>query len=859
MKKLFLILLSFFALASYGQQETEKLKITENVSSLTAPNVNVQETDGVVNYRPLSGLPISNPVRDSLSKKLNLPTGFLQGLQLSINADPTKYNIASGYYVVTDFTNLANPVVKIINYPGATGLTPLYLASANSTYIALDKNMTVVSSASPFTDSDRRTLAIIGNVVHSNHTTIDVTNEIKAPIVAIGNQLHDFMKVIGFLNEEGNVYSPNGANMQINKSVGKIWGMGINSANYLNPHVLSIAAQTGLTFAYRMRTGIQYANTTSIDPNNYDNAGVLTAIPVGNRWTIQRINLFQSGLSRVQYGQTVYTSFNDAVTALPTQPFVTEQNIADNAVFRCYLIVKQGETNLTTAVAGGTAQFVPVDKFGNIIGNGSVALTFSNIVAALGYTPENVTNKQNSLAIDGTGQKYPTIDAVNAAFPVNYSKIVYVNATNPNSATIFDLNNPPTVNDNLLKSDVANLYIGTDASGWVYNSTSLTYVTKTVTSATSNFYLAGTTTDAGSTKTAPIQRTGSISIGGNSSQIGVKIEAFSTQKTAAINAFTNFTPDAGVTMPQGIAMGSNDIEGVVNTGYALMGYNVNSSSSLGVMSQVAQNSDVGNIPLTLIQSNRLGNSGVTSALVVNRPILGISNFNQRLITVLPSGNTGFGKDTPSEKIDVLGAVKISGTSSGGMLKFEHPTAISTNVTGQLTGGTTGENVGGVMSFVRGTATGRGSIVFDTRGSGYNANALVIREDGSISNAALAGTGTRQVVASSTGILSAGSAQPLKYVALLNQTGTSAPTATVLENNLGGTVVWTRSLLGNYVGTLSGAFTTNKTVILHGNGTTNTIVSSIVSSVNAVGIVTSTAGSGADGLLSNTTLEIRVYP
>lgn len=32
---------------------------------------------------------------------------------------------------------------------------------------------------------------------------------------------------------------------------------------------------------------------------------------------------------------------------------------------------------------------------------------------ALGFTPENDANKQNSLAVDGTGEKYPTVDAVN--------------------------------------------------------------------------------------------------------------------------------------------------------------------------------------------------------------------------------------------------------------------------------------------------------------------------------------------------------------------------------------------------------------------------------------------------------------
>lgn len=35
------------------------------------------------------------------------------------------------------------------------------------------------------------------------------------------------------------------------------------------------------------------------------------------------------------------------------------------------------------------------------------------VATALGYTPENAANKQNSLAVDGTGVKFPTVDAVN--------------------------------------------------------------------------------------------------------------------------------------------------------------------------------------------------------------------------------------------------------------------------------------------------------------------------------------------------------------------------------------------------------------------------------------------------------------
>jgi hypothetical protein len=61
-------------------------------------------------------------------------------------------------------------------------------------------------------------------------------------------------------------------------------------------------------------------------------------------------------------------------------------------------------------------------------------------------------------------------------------------------------------------------------------------------------------------------------------------------------------------------------------------------------------------------------------------------------------------------------------------------------------------------------------------------------------------------------LGGGSSGYLSYVALLTQSGTDAPIATVLGNTLGGTVVWTRLGVGWYAGTLAGAFTLNKTWI-----------------------------------------------
>jgi hypothetical protein len=103
---------------------------------------------------------------------------------------------------------------------------------------------------------------------------------------------------------------------------------------------------------------------------------------------------------------------------------------------------------------------------------------------------------------------------VKMAIETPFAKTVYVNAASPSTATIFDENNPPATNDDALKSDDVNLYIGNNGSTWTFNTSTNTYNTFIVPAATP-FNLAGTTTDAGSNKLGAIWRSGSIGIGIN--------------------------------------------------------------------------------------------------------------------------------------------------------------------------------------------------------------------------------------------------------------------------------------------------------------------------------------------------------
>ena len=95
-----------------------------------------------------------------------------------------------------------------------------------------------------------------------------------------------------------------------------------------------------------------------------------------------------------------------------------------------------------------------------------------------------------------------------------------------------------------------------------------------------------------------------------------------------------------------------------------------------------------------------------------------------------------------------------------------------------------------------------------------------------------------------------------YVALISQTGTAAPTVTILENTIGN-ISWTRSSVGQYVGLLTDAFTLDKVVCFNNNIGGNFIISR--SSVSSVLIYTNSfAGTPTDSLLDKTSIEIRIY-
>lgn len=381
-------------------------------------------------------------------------TGVINGGALTINAgNNARFDMAQAVIGYTDWSVTPTQPTRVLSTVGPfSAQVVANIATANATYVGIQMPAgTIIQQTSPFTNAQRRTIAQIGVLVHSNNVNLNAINDQAATIRAGVNQVGDLMMAVGPLNLTGNVYSANGANLNINKTGGSIFKMGSNfQTNNLDPHVVSQSSQTALTFRYRLSNGTEGADTTNINPNQYESSpGVLTNIPIlGNQWHVQRISLFQSGQTRIQYGQQLYASAQAAINGITIDAFNTEQNIAENGILRCYLIINRGLLGLL-----GSATFAPVSKFGALQASSGATpdhnnlpglqggtsgeyyhLTAAQVAALSTYAIDaNVVHKTGTEAIGGN-KTFSDLVLINNALTVDRAGIGTMSLTAPGGA-----------------------------------------------------------------------------------------------------------------------------------------------------------------------------------------------------------------------------------------------------------------------------------------------------------------------------------------------------------------------------------------------------------------------------------------
>jgi hypothetical protein len=305
----------------------------------------------------------------SKADSIIVSTGIISGGVLTINSgDNTKFDISAGKGFIADQSTTPITVTEV-EWSAKTAVTLTNLTTSFATDIAIDVDGNVIQQNS-FTPEELRSLIFLGGLDHSGGTIINNVFSVQIPTNGIGSSLFELTKAIGDINLSGNVFSPNGANLKVNKSSGSTFSYGRNNTvNSENPHTALQSGQTALSFNYVFNNGSGsgsfLASTTDVDTTKYDDGSGTLATVGNNDWSIQRILMFSNTANVfIQYGTQTFNNKSAATAGIVTTTFPSLSGIR-TALVRGYLIVKKGATALNSS----DAVFVDADRFGGI-GNG---------------------------------------------------------------------------------------------------------------------------------------------------------------------------------------------------------------------------------------------------------------------------------------------------------------------------------------------------------------------------------------------------------------------------------------------------------------------------------------------------------
>jgi hypothetical protein len=348
-----------------GKTAYDHSQATGNLHGLTKTDLSLNNVDNTSDLnKPLSTAAIAehNQYITALS------TGLLTGGELSINVNPTKFDISAGSgIVINNYTDPLHPVKTLVTWESQTALDDPYIATVDTSYVCINADGDILVTSDMYTDDDRRDLIVIGWLDHPGPGATEITDARTEPTYNcdLQAQLTDFLENFGAFNIEGNTYSAN-SGLTIKRSAGRTFD---NCANYSvskkSPNVIVSNAEGPCEFYYYYRDGdggwvSNEAATTTIDPDHYDDGnGTLVDVTAGY-WTIQVVSLYAyTNSNDIQYGQVEYATLEAAKSAIQTAIEINPYNTADT--FRGWIVVQQGTNDLTNPAK---AEFIPAGKLG---------------------------------------------------------------------------------------------------------------------------------------------------------------------------------------------------------------------------------------------------------------------------------------------------------------------------------------------------------------------------------------------------------------------------------------------------------------------------------------------------------------
>lgn len=295
-------------------------------------------------------------------------TGVISGCELS--AHPTNNQaviIAAGVIQFLDsYTDKDNPVLTEISYPGDPELVITGIATTPVTSLAINISSVVVQQEDLFTNDQKRTLAVVGQVNHIDQVQVRAVGFLgRQAVWQTGQTISDLIENNGVTNKDGNDYSAASTDLTIKRTEGSIFAQGAGTDKNSNT-LPTIEDNPILVFLYFYLNAsldpvfsFKITPNNLADPDNYVKNGVLTAVPTG-LWSVQRISMAvgPGSTSIITYGREVYDSLRTALLSIEGEEFIPSPN-AENVVRRYFMAIKQGTTDLSDI---SQAFFTPVDN-----------------------------------------------------------------------------------------------------------------------------------------------------------------------------------------------------------------------------------------------------------------------------------------------------------------------------------------------------------------------------------------------------------------------------------------------------------------------------------------------------------------
>ena len=301
-------------------------------------------------------------------------TGIIEFDGLSINADPTKFDVGAGYGLDVDYTDPLNPEKEKTPWIAQTAITPTFLTSEVGTFLGIDKSGTIIQQVLDFDREQLSTIKRIGRLSHFNKTTI--TNTYDFPLTVETNlDFAAYVMARGTIKLDGAEVQENTTDLSIKITAGYYTRIGA-SDNRDSQNFPKSSLLTAPSFFPAWREAVTFnaelgSLTTQIDTTHYDDgSGTLATMTDGYYGNVYIYFFPYKNTQTIfqLYGHAEYTSIQSASDNAGSTDFFIPDDIK-GGVLLAAISYQKGITDLTAAVANNTAIITLSDEQGVITNN----------------------------------------------------------------------------------------------------------------------------------------------------------------------------------------------------------------------------------------------------------------------------------------------------------------------------------------------------------------------------------------------------------------------------------------------------------------------------------------------------------